>query len=87
MTPELPGALFRESLLLLASVGGPVFAALLVVGLVLGIIQSATQINDSAVGFLPRAVAGLLVIWALGGWMLERMAAFFAHAVQLMGGR
>jgi len=87
MTPEMPGALFREALLLLASVGGPVFAALLVVGLVLGIIQSATQINDSAVGFLPRAAAGLLVVWAMGGWMLERLAGFFVHAVQVMGGR
>ncbi len=85
MTPELPGVLFREALLL-ASVGGPMFLALLAVGLVLGIIQSATQINDSAVGFLPRAFAGALVIWALGGWMLERLAGFFRHAVQMMGG-
>ncbi len=87
MSPELPGALIREALLLLASVGGPVFAALLVMGLVLGILQSATQINDSAVGFLPKAAAGALVVWALGGWMLERLAAFFLHAVQAMAGR
>ncbi len=87
MTPELPGALFREALLLLASVGGPVFGTMLVVGLVLGILQSATQINDSAVGFLPRAVAGFLVVWALGGWMVERLAGFFMHAVQAMAGR
>ncbi len=87
MTPELPGNLLREALLLLASVGGPIFLALLVVGLVLGVIQSATQINDSAVGFLPRAAAGLLVVWALGGWIMERMAGFLAHAIQLMAGR
>ncbi len=87
MSPELPGTLFREALLLLASVGGPVFLALLVVGLVLGIIQSATQINDSAVGFLPRAVAGTLVVWALGGWMMERLAGFLMHAIQAMAGR
>ncbi len=87
MTPELPGNLLREALLLLASVGGPIFVALLVVGLVLGVLQSATQINDSAVGFLPRAAAGLLVVWALGGWIMERMAGFLAHAIQLMAGR
>jgi flagellar biosynthesis protein FliQ len=87
MTPDVPGALLRDALLLLASVGGPVFAALLVTGLVLGILQAATQINDSAVGFLPRALAGILVVWALGGWMMQRLAGFLVHSVQLMGGR
>lgn len=87
MSPELPGALIREALLLLASVGGPVFGALLVMGLVLGIIQAATQINDSAVSFLPRVLAGMIVVWALGGWMMQRLSAFLAHAIQQMAGR
>ena len=87
MSPDLPGALIRDALLLLASVGGPVFLALLATGLVLGILQAATQINDSAVGFLPRALAGVLVVWALGGWMMQRLAAFLVHSVQLMAGR
>ncbi|HET6439965.1 MAG TPA: flagellar biosynthetic protein FliQ [Anaeromyxobacter sp.] len=87
MSPELPGALIREGLLLLASVGGPVFGALLVMGLVLGILQSATQINDSAVGFVPRLVAGMLVVWGLGGWMVHRMAGFLIHSLTLMAGR
>ncbi len=87
MTPELPGALIREALLLLASVGGPIFGALLVVGLVVGVLQAATQINDQAVGFLPRAVAGGAVIWALGGWIMERLSGFLAHAIQAMAGR
>ncbi len=87
MSPELPGALVREALLLLASVGGPVFGALLVMGLVLGIIQAATQINDSAVSFIPRALAGLVVVWALGGWMMQRLSGFLAQAIALMAGR
>ncbi len=87
MSPELPGALIREALLLLASVGGPIFAALLIMGLVLGIIQAATQINDTAVGFLPRVLAGMIVVWALGGWMMQRLSGFLAHALQAMAGR
>lgn len=87
MSPELPGTLIREALLLLASVGGPVFGALLLMGLVLGIIQAATQINDSAVGFLPRVLAGMIVVWTLGGWMMQRLSGFLAHAIQMMAGR
>jgi flagellar biosynthesis protein FliQ len=87
MTPELPGALIREALILLASVGGPIFGALLVIGLTVGILQAATQINDQAVGFLPRAIAGGAVVWMLGGWIMERLAGFLAHAIQAMAGR
>lgn len=87
MSPELPGSLIREALLLLASVGGPVFGALLTMGLVLGIIQAATQINDTAVSFLPRVLAGVIVVWTLGGWMMQRLSGFLAHAIQMMAGR
>ncbi len=84
MSPELPAALVREGLLLLASVGGPLFGAMLLVGFVLGILQAATQINDPAVGFLPRITAGVLICWFMGGWMMERFATFFASALTRM---
>ncbi|ABC81135.1 flagellar biosynthetic protein FliQ [Anaeromyxobacter dehalogenans] len=87
MTPELPGALLREALLLLAAVGGPVLGALLLVGLVVGVLQAATQVNDAAVGFLPRVAAAGAVIWLLGGWMMDRLSGFLAQCILRMAGR
>ncbi len=87
MAVELPGALLRDALLVLASTGGPVFAVLLGVGLVMGVLQAATQVNDSAVGFLPRAAAAIAVVWLLGGWMLERLAGFLGQSIAAMAGR
>jgi flagellar biosynthetic protein FliQ len=81
---ELPGDLTREAFLLLATTAGPVIGALLVIGLVVGIFQAATQINDPAVGFLPRFAAALGATWLLGGWLLERYGAFFASSVHRM---
>jgi flagellar biosynthetic protein FliQ len=52
---------------------------LLVVGLLVGLLQAATQINDPAVGFLPRLVTGLLVAYFTGPWVIERL-------VELSGG-
>jgi flagellar biosynthesis protein FliQ len=86
MSPDLPAALLREGLLLVASVGGPLFATILVVGLLVGVLQAATQVNDSAVAFLPRAAAAVLVCWLSGRWMMERMAAFLGHAITRMAG-
>ena len=59
----------------------PLLGTLLAVGLITGIVQSATQINDPAVGFLPRLAAAAVVCYALGGWMVHQFAALFAHAL------
>jgi len=84
MSIDLPSALLREGFALLATVGGPFVGALLVVGLVVGLLQAATQINDPAVGFLPRVMVAVLVAWFAGGWAVERMAQFLAGALQRM---
>ena len=86
MTPEEPSNILREGLTLLAVVGAPMFMVALLVGLVVGVIQAATQINDPASGFLPRAAAALLVCWVAGPWMAERLAGFLASCIALMAG-
>ncbi len=86
MSPELPSALLREALALLAVVGWPLFAAALAVGLLVGVLQAATQINDPATGFLPRAAAAVLVCWLAGPWMAERLARFLATGIGRMAG-
>ena len=83
---DVPGTLTREGFLLLASTAGPVIGALLVIGLVVGIFQAATQINDPAVGFLPRFAAALLTVWIFGGWLIERYSSFFSNSLQRMSG-
>jgi len=86
MSPELPSALLREGLGLLGMVGSPLFAAALVVGLTVGVIQAATQINDPAMGFLPRAATAVLVAWLAGPWIADRLAGFLASAITRMAG-
>ena len=80
----VPAALMREGFALLATTAGPFIGGLLLVGLVMGILQAATQINDPAVGFLPRLGVALLGAWALGRWVLEKYAHFLADAMQRM---
>jgi flagellar biosynthesis protein FliQ len=83
---DLPDTLTREAFMLLASTAGPVIGALLVIGLFVGIFQAATQINDPAVGFLPRFAAAILTVWLFGSWIMERYAGFFATALGRMSG-
>lgn len=78
---EAIGALYREGMMLLLVVGGPLMAVLLVVGLVLGILQSATQIQEPAVGVVPRIAIVLVVGLFLGPWMVERLSRFLSVAL------
>ena len=57
-------------------------------GLIMGILQAATQINDTAVGF-PRLAAAVAVglLWLAGGWMMERMSGYLAQSIARMAGR
>jgi flagellar biosynthetic protein FliQ len=87
MTLEIPATLLKEGLVLVGLVGGPVFLVMLGVGLVMGILQAATQINDTAVGFLPRAAAAAACLWLAGGWMMERMSGYLAQSIIRMSGR
>lgn len=83
---DLPAGIMREGFAVLAAVGGPFVIALLIVGLLVGLLQAATQVNDSAVGFLPRIVTGVLVAYFSGHWVLERLANYFAAALRSMAG-
>jgi len=80
----LPGALTREAFAVLASTAGPIIGVLLLVGLVVGVFQAATHIQDPAVGFLPRLAVALLACWALGAWVLERYSHFLRQAFDRM---
>jgi len=86
MGPEIPSALVREGLGQLAAIGSPLFAAALAVGILVGVLQAATQMNDPSIGFLPRAATAVLVCWLAGPWMVDRLARFFASAVTRMSG-
>jgi len=82
----MPSGLIREGFALLAAVGGPVLGAFLIIGVLVGVLQAATQINDPAVSFLPRMVGGGVVILMLGGWIVERLAQYWQLALEKMAG-
>ena len=87
MSPDALPALFREGLMLLGVVAGPLFAALLPVSLVVGVLQSVTQIQEPAVGAVPRLATVILVVALSGGWMMERLAGFLRSAIERLSDR
>ncbi|MBI5161580.1 MAG: flagellar biosynthetic protein FliQ [Micrococcales bacterium] len=75
---------FRQMLWTAVIVGGPPVAAGLVVGLVVAVLQAATQVNDSAVSYAPKALATVSALAVAGSWMLARVAEFASEALTAM---
>jgi flagellar biosynthesis protein FliQ len=69
----------REALLVALAVSGPPLAAALLVGLVAGTLQAVTQIQDHALGAVPRLVAVLAVVGLAAPWTAARVVRF-GHA-------
>ena len=64
-------------------VAGPILGSIMTVGVVVSILQAATQINESTLSFVPKFL-GAVIMLALGGpWMLHQLEAFF---VTVLGG-
>jgi flagellar biosynthetic protein FliQ len=71
----------RDAMFQVLLIGGPALVVSLAVGLAMGIFQAATQINETALSFIPKLVAILLVLAFTGPWMLDSMAEFMRHSL------
>ena len=58
--------LVYQALRMVAVLAGPVLMALLVVGLIIGILQAATSVNESTVAFIPKLIVFAAVIIIAG---------------------
>jgi flagellar biosynthetic protein FliQ len=76
MTPELAVQVLRQALLATFWLGAPLLAIGFVAGIVVGLIQIATSIQDTAFNTVPRLAAFLVGLLVLLPWMFERMALY-----------
>lgn len=76
MTPETVIDQGRQALLLALMLGAPLLLTALAVGLVIGIFQAATQINEATLSFIPKLLGMAAVMVLTGPWMLHTLMEF-----------
>lgn len=69
-------ALADQTLWVTALIVGPVLVAALVVGLIVGIIQAATSVNEQTLTFVPKLAIVAVVFVLLGGTMMALLGDF-----------
>jgi len=71
-------ALMREALTVGILIGAPILATTLVVGVVVSIIQAATQVNEATLTFVPKLIAVFVAMLIFGPWMMATLLDFSA---------
>ncbi|HKU36538.1 MAG TPA: flagellar biosynthetic protein FliQ [Polyangiales bacterium] len=71
---------FRQMLWTATLACAPSVLAIVIVGLVMAILQAATQVNDQTVAFAPKAIA-MVVALVLGGPFMMSELTKFTNAV------
>jgi flagellar biosynthesis protein FliQ len=71
----------RQSLTTAAVISTPLLAAALVVGLVVGLFQALTSVQEQTLTFVPKAAAMLAVFWVTMSFMTSTLVRFFTDAV------
>ena len=73
-------ALGQQALLLSVAVALPVVGAAALIGLLVSVLQAATQIQDHTLGHLPRLLVVVAVLAATGPWIGSQIAEFALRA-------
>jgi flagellar biosynthetic protein FliQ len=78
MTPENIMDLAHKTLMVTSLISAPLLLIALITGLVIGMLQAATQINESTLSFIPKLLMLVLTLFVAGPWIL-RVLIDFTH--------
>lgn len=65
-------------------VAGPLLAAALVVGVLISVLQVATQLQEMTLSYIPKLAITALVLVAIGPWMMRRITEFAIYVIHLI---
>ncbi|MFE8048575.1 flagellar biosynthesis protein FliQ [Brenneria goodwinii] len=89
MTPESVMALGYEAMKIALALAAPLLLAALLTGLIVSLLQAATQVNEMTLSFIPKILAVFTAIIIAGPWMLnlllDYMRTLFSNLPTIIG--
>jgi len=85
MSPETVVDISRGAVQTVLMVSAPMMLAGLVVGLIIGIFQAATQINEQTMTFAPKIVAVMLALVLAAPWIINMVVSYTRNLYESIG--
>lgn len=76
----------RQALWMTMLISAPLLGVALIVGLVIGILQAATSINEMTLSFIPKLIALGLTLSLIGSWQLTTLVDYTRSVFQRIPG-
>ena len=76
MTPESIIVIGQQALVVTAMLSAPLLLSALAAGLIVGMFQAATQINEVTLSFIPKLLVLAAALYVGGGWMLKIIVGY-----------
>jgi len=86
MTQEMVLQIFTRAITLAIKLAAPMLIMAMTVGLIVAILQAATQVQEQTLTFAPKAVAIALMLLAAGPWMTNEILDFMRYIFDLIAG-
>lgn len=81
MTPELVMTIGQDALTTMLVLAMPMLLVALAVGLLVGVFQAATQINEMTLSFIPKLIGMAVAIAVAGPWMLKVIVTYTQNLI------
>ena len=81
MTDQMIFDILRQALWTAVLMSAPLLAVALVTGVVIGLFQALTSIQENTLTFVPKVGAMLVVFWASMSFMTATLVAFFQDRI------
>ena len=76
MTPETVMTIAQRALEMTVLLAEPLLLVALVIGLLVGVFQAATQIHEMTLSFIPKLIGMAAALVIAGPWMLKQLVSY-----------
>lgn len=77
--------IFKEAMILIFKLAGPLLIISMLVGLVIAIIQAATQVHEQTLSFVPKVVVIALLLLVLASFFISSTDTFVREIFDMIG--
>ncbi|HNX64299.1 MAG TPA: flagellar biosynthesis protein FliQ [Oscillospiraceae bacterium] len=84
MTQEQVLSIFKEALWIVLELSGPMLLISIIIGLVIAILQAATQVHEQTLTFVPKLIAIAVILLLSAPWMMNVIGDFTKDLFDLM---
>ncbi len=81
MTIDGAVELFKSAIFITGLIAGPTLLVALIIGLIVGVLQAATQVNEASISFVTKLVAVGATMAILGSWSMQQLVDYTRRTI------